>query len=312
MRVKNELRAKGELSGAMSEAKSEVSQSNALSKKINDLNELMKMRKELKAKTVDKKLTELNFFDRTAKLFKPITKAVEKQTENINENLDVLKKQLSLPSSQQQLSLPPADIYKSIRDHSVFLPHSQRENGDILYKLKNRDSPQIKYNPEQPNKIIVFPNDGSQEKEIIISNGTKDLLFSVHPNTSEIKTEDIDGYFKIYEAIGDKPGGGNRITNIIKTKQNKEALQLVLKNFNKKSRLIPQIKQATLGEGLVNSTKKVTQSEDELNKVMKRLNVLSSGYKAGHTNVLQEMTSILDDLLERKIITKKQYREFMN
>ena len=48
------------------------------------------------------------------------------------------------------------------------------------------------------------------------------------------------------------------------------------------------------------------------NKVMKRLSVLSSAYKAGHTNVLQEMTSILDDLLERKIITKKQYQNFIN
>ena len=45
---------------------------------------------------------------------------------------------------------------------------------------------------------------------------------------------------------------------------------------------------------------------------MKRLSVLSSAYKAGYTNVLKEMTSILDDLLERKIINKKQYREFIN
>ena len=42
---------------------------------------------------------------------------------------------------------------------------------------------------------------------------------------------------------------------------------------------------------------------------MKRLGALSSAYKAGHRNVLKEMTSILDNLLERKIITKKQYQE---
>ena len=91
-----------------------------MNKKINDLNELIKTRNELKAKTVDKRLTELDFFDRTSKLFKPITKAVEKQTENLNENL-VLKKQLN-SQSQQQLTLPGAEAFKSIRDHSVFLP----------------------------------------------------------------------------------------------------------------------------------------------------------------------------------------------
>ena len=106
-----------------------------MNKKINDLNELIKTRNELKAKTVDKRLTELNFYDRTSKLFKPITKAVEKQTENINENLDVLKKQLN-SQSQQQLTLPAAEAFKSIRDHSLFIPHSQHENGDISFKLK--------------------------------------------------------------------------------------------------------------------------------------------------------------------------------
>ena len=46
-----------------------------------------------------------------------------------------------------------------------------------------------------------------------------------------------------------------------------------------------------------------------MKKIMKRFGVLSSAYKAGHTN---EMTTILDDLLERKIITQKQYQEFIN
>ena len=54
-----------------------------------------------------------------------------------------------------------------------------------------------------------------------------------------------------------------------------------------------------IGNGLINSNE----------KIMKRLGVLSSAYKAGHTNVLKEMTAILDDLLERKIITKRQYRD---
>ena len=52
------------------------------------------------------------------------------------------------------------------------------------------------------------------------------------------------------------------------------------------------------------------QTKSELSRAMKRLSVLSSAYKAGHTNVLQEMTEILDDLIERKIINKKQYLKY--
>ena len=49
-----------------------------------------------------------------------------------------------------------------------------------------------------------------------------------------------------------------------------------------------------------------------MSKCQKRLTVLSSAYKAGHTNVLQEMTAILDDLIERKIINKQQYIKYLD
>ena len=266
---------------------------------------LNNLRKELKAKTIDRRLTELNLFDRTSKLFAPIVNVVKKQ----NENLEVLKNNLinqqkALPSSgdDQQRILPSPDIFKSIRDHSMFLPiEGEDNNGNILLKLKNRDAPQLKFN-KISKQLTIFPNDGSQEIKTKINEGIKTLLIDIHPNTSIITGEDFNEYLKIYEIIGDKPGKGDRIKNIINTKSNKDALNLLLNNFNKKSKLVKQTKRPTLGEGLVDSKE----------KIMKRLGVLSSAYKAGHTNVLKEMTAILDDLLERKIITKKQYQEFIN
>ena len=268
--------------------------SEALENKLKSLNDLNNLRKELKAKTIDRRLTELNLFDRTSKLFAPIINVVEKQ----NENLEVL-----LPSSgnNQKRILPSPDIFKSIRDHSMFLPiEGEDNNGNILLKLKNRDAPQLKFN-KISKELTIFPNDGSQEIKTKINEGIKTLLFEVHPNTSIITGEDFNEYLKIYEIIGEKPGYSNRIKNIVNTRANKEVLELLFKNFNKKSKLIKQINLPT-GNGLINSNE----------KIMKRLGVLSSAYKAGHTNVLKEMTAILDDLLERKIITKKQYQEFIN
>ena len=61
---------------------------------MENLEKLVKLQKELKAKTIDKKLTQLNFYDRTSKLFKPITNTIEKGTKDINENLKVLENAL--------------------------------------------------------------------------------------------------------------------------------------------------------------------------------------------------------------------------
>ena len=232
--------------------------SEALENKLKSLNDLNNLRKELKAKTIDRRLTELNLFDRTSKLFAPIINVVEKQ----NENLEVLKNNLinqqkALPSSgdNQQRTLPSTELFKSMKDHSMFLP-IEESNGEIFFKLKNRDAPQLKFNPSKPNELTIFPNDGSQEIKTKINEGTKTLLFDIHPNTSIITGEDLNEYLKIYEALGDKPGTSNRIKNIINTKSNKDALNLLLNNFNKKSKLVKQTKRPTLGEGLVDSNEK--------------------------------------------------------
>ena len=86
--------------------------SEALENKLKSLNDLNNLRKELKAKTIDRRLTELNLFDRTSKLFAPIINVVEKQ----NENLEVLKNNLTSNNNQQR-TLPSPELFKSIKDH---------------------------------------------------------------------------------------------------------------------------------------------------------------------------------------------------
>ena len=43
--------------------------------------------------------------------------------------------------------------------------------------------------------------------------------------------EDFNKYLKIFEVLGDKPGGSNWIRNIINTKSNKDALNLILNDL---------------------------------------------------------------------------------
>ena len=49
---------------------------------MDNLEKLVKLQKELKAKTIDRKLTQLNFYDRTSKLFQPITDTIEEGTKD--------------------------------------------------------------------------------------------------------------------------------------------------------------------------------------------------------------------------------------
>ena len=92
----------------------------------------------------------------------------------------------------------------------MFIP-IEESNGEIFYKLNNRDAPQLKFNPSKPNEFTIFPNDGSDEKNTKINKGIKTLLFDIHPNISIITGEDINGYLKIYEKIGEKPGRSSRL-----------------------------------------------------------------------------------------------------
>ena len=48
---------------------------------MDNLEKLVKIQKELKAKTIDRKLTQLNFYDRTSKLFQPITEYNRRRNE---------------------------------------------------------------------------------------------------------------------------------------------------------------------------------------------------------------------------------------
>ena len=62
---------------------------------MDNLEKLVKLQKELKAKMADRKLTQLNFYNRTSKLFQPITDTIEEGTKDINENLKLLENALN-------------------------------------------------------------------------------------------------------------------------------------------------------------------------------------------------------------------------
>ena len=65
------------------------------------LKKLNKLQAELKAKTIDKALTDRNFYERTSEMFKPLIESNEKQTEDINKNLKSLEENMKKTSPIQ-------------------------------------------------------------------------------------------------------------------------------------------------------------------------------------------------------------------
>ena len=57
------------------------------------LKKLNKLQAELKAKTIDKALTDRNFYERTSEMFKPLIESNEKQTEDINKNFKITRRE---------------------------------------------------------------------------------------------------------------------------------------------------------------------------------------------------------------------------
>ena len=244
-----------------------------LENKLKSLNDLNNLRKELKAKTIDRRLTELNLFDRTSKLFQPITNTIEEGTKDINENLKILENALN----QQNL--------KTIEDAKPNLPITLKTNS--LNKLpKTWQINQLKDGTFLLNKQpVTIENDtirlSASNTSYPFTNNFKALLYGENVNNID-NYDDLCNYLNFIKESGSSQNA-MRYNSLIQ-------------------RMVDLSKKIPTGNGLVDSNE----------KIMKRLGVLSSAYKAGHTNVLKEMTAILDDLLERKIITKRQYQEFIN
>ena len=67
-----------------------------------------------------------------------------------------------------------------------------------FFKLKARDSPQLKIDENNPNELIVYPKDENEIKTKL-TNGLKELLLDDEPNTENVTNQDIFDYLKNIE-----------------------------------------------------------------------------------------------------------------
>ena len=240
-----------------------------LSKKMDNLEKLVKIQNELKAKTIDRKLTQLNFYDRTSKLFQPITDTIEEGTKDINENLKILENTLN----QQNLkaiegikpNLPITLKPNSLDKLSKTWTFNQLEDGTFLLN----------------NKPVTIENDtvrlSASNRSYPFTNNFKALLYG-----EDVNNIDNYDYLKNYFSFTKESGSSQ-------TAMRYKSLIQRINDLSKKGNNLQTI-----------------VIPNSIEKIKERLQILLAARKLGLSNIsLEEITTLLDHLLENKEITKK-------
>ena len=97
-------------------------------------------------------------------------------------------------------------------------------------------------------------------------------------------------------------------------KKSYQQYKVRVKMFDETKKLIKSYFPNLKGEGLKGSglKKNYVTLPSNPSELVDRLTLLSGSKDAGNTGVYNEMVSICDELLKKKIIGKGQYKEFLN
>ena len=259
---------------------------------IETLKALDKINKTLKAKTIDQKLTEMEFYDRQQEIFKPITNEIKKQSEQSEDNINQLK--LSIENNKNNLNeitFPGLEnIEKKRANNSFFNPISTTTNNTTLFGINS----QVQLELDSIKNEVKALNTG---KIFQITDGVNQLLTVKDFDINSITKEDFETYLQIYVELKQNPGRSERIKNLRK-KFPEISMKYPMKKFG-----------GFLGVSNDNQPIIIPESID---KIKKRLQVLLAAKSQGHTNVRTEILSLLDILLEKKLIDKKEYLKLAN
>ena len=296
------------------------------------------------------KMGEAFEFEQLSRFFKPITKQAEKMTEKIEKGVRGLPGEIArvLPQPiniMQPMQPPPAyeppfageDEIPEVEKEDIKLP-DEVEKTDYGYKIGN-----IIFNvDEKKKKILVGDNEYTNSPKIynILTNIKSKITWNDLDENEKKKFADLvvnsDVLYKNY-----KDGKYNQFNNAVKWRNlyspiwynrflymdnerlehniEKEHMEKSLRYSKIKEKLLPETKdlirqRLSKGKGLKGSGLKknyVTLPSDP-SELVDRLTLLSGSKEAGNTGVYNEMVSICDELLKRKIIGKGQYKQFLS
>ena len=296
-----------------------------------------------------RKMGEAFEFEQLSRFFKPITKQAEKMTEKIEKGVKglpgeiakVLPRPINITQQKQPMQPPPAYEAPFAGEDEV----PDKEDGKERIKQLPDEVIQTEYGYQIGNLPFNFDENNTiiiNNKPFFQSSKIYDILTNKKSNISwdELNEQEKYNFGKIvvdsnalYDDYGDmkhnklkrwnkiyKPIWYNRFIYMDEERLNsnieKEHMKRSLKNYNIRKNmnehtknLIKSILKEKKGKGLEKNYVTLPSDPDEL---VDRLTLLAGSKDAGNTGVYNEMVSICDELLKRKIIGKGQYKQFLS
>ena len=308
-----------------------------LRQRIKELDELADVENRMISNGINRKFEQLNFQDRISELYKPITNKIDEQIKSNNDNvLKILESNKLALEGSKNLAI---DEYKE--NHPLIISNnsnSSKQNNATFHKLTDNGEFQTFAVNNSKKEVSINLNKSTGQMNVISKNGEIipikrtdgliKLLFdtSDEPNLDNVTNDDYNEWKNIYNAIGtnigsskkaeviDKKFNPNHNPDKYKSKRTKTKTSIPTILSDREPQFLPQdiidnFNQSRTGSGLKELLITIPSTVEE---IVKRVTVLKAAYNAGHSNVKQELTSLLDNLLTRKIITKEKYLDFLS
>ena len=300
-----------------------------LKKNIHDMEELGKVENETIINGVNRKLGLMQFQQRLADMYKPITSKIDEQIKSATENTN---KTLAAIESSKIPNTTGVTLTQKLnpRTNNAFFSLMLSENNIEYYGLNNASNVASLIYDRTNNNLDIVSKDG---KKIPIkpSQGLLELLLRKDVELSIVEKEDYDNWLNIYRAMGLNPGTSNKVKSVYK-KFNNGKIPEDLKYKKPSASKITELNQPLIPSSplIIEDVEKGTVSTfsqrlpsnytgegiiiipPSIKEIKKRVLVLSANYKAGHDNVLDELTSLLDVLLKKKKIKYTEYLQYVD
>ena len=197
-----------------------------LNREIDALERLAHVRKELNAKTLDRTLTDLSFFERSSKLFEPLIESNVKVNDNLKELEKVIKQQNMLLGEQPLARLSTLESENKNRIPEVRLipkkSFTEETGGNTWFKLDKDGSYYMACDKTETPRFkvidgkIIFSKD-KNDYIADLSEGLSELLFVKEFDKTKVRKEDVEQYYRLYGQLGVKEGNSKRARQIHKS-----------------------------------------------------------------------------------------------
>ena len=273
------------------------------------MKDFLNTRQKIKERELKEKEQQQGFEERSEKLFKPLTKSLNENVENLQ-----MKIESKIGDTEKQLASNQKTIFKAINQAQSTIPAIKPTPQISVSKLiqeylsssddRSNAGYSIRYNTKiqaytiGDSKISFHNNDMNIAGKIYnATKGLMELLTKKDPDTDDIIDEDYDDYKNILIDTNAIYHNFDKATNR-KIGDKSEKWKIISKLLSIEKR----------GDGIKLKTIILPENNDELIDMLK---LSLASHHSGNNGEYNKIHAILDRLLKNKIITRYQYIEII-